>query len=216
MSFHVSFVARSVHAAVALLAISLSALVFSVLTGPAFAGTVSSPMKSAVHHKRHHASVSAHRPSAAALAAFAATTVPAKPLTVPQVETNPIALLQKFSVDDLNAALADAQAQSPPDQTAIQCYTALIPIVQSNVANPLPTGAGMFQLAQKVRDFKALTANLQSPTGPLATLNQACAAWVLDGVNTFLALGTQLGLIAATGGAAGALPFALPFPIKLP
>jgi hypothetical protein len=195
----------------------LPAVVIACVMALGQAQAVAAPVKH-LPHKVRVAHVPPRQPSVSALAAFAAATTPAKSLTAPAVEANPIALLQKFSVDDLTAALADAQAQTPPDQTAIQCYTALIPIVQSNVANPLPTGAGMFQLAQKVRDFKALTANLQSPTGPLATLNQACAAWVLDGVNTFLALGTQLGLIAATGGAGAALPLplALPFPFKLP
>lgn len=164
-----------------------------------------------IHHVVRHAAVPLPRPRAAGLEAYAAGAVatPAvKPgtLTTTAAETNPIQLLQKFSVDDLNAALADAQAQSPPDTTSINCYTALIPIVQSNIANPLPAGPGVFQLAQKVRDFKALTANLQSPTGPLASLNQACAAWVLDGVNTFIGLGAKVGLVAGTGGLGGALP----------
>jgi hypothetical protein len=129
-------------------------------------------------------------------------------LQTSDVEQNPITLIQQFSVDDLNAALVDAQGQNPVDTVAVNCYTALIPIVQSNIANPLPAGPGLFQLAQKVRDFKALTANLQSPTGPLAALNTACAPWVLDGINTFIGLGTQVGLIAAGGG--------LPLPIHLP
>jgi hypothetical protein len=164
------------------------------------------------HHVVKRASVPLPWARPAALEAFAAAATPATPaakpgaLTSTAAETNPIALLQKFSIDDLNAALADAQAQTPPDTTSINCYTALIPIVQSNIANPLPAGPGVFQLAQKVRDFKALTANLQSPTGPLASLNQACAAWVLDGVNTFIGLGAKVGLIAGTGGLGGALP----------
>lgn len=168
------------------------------------------PVRIIVHH-RAHVPLPRPQPSAAALDAFAAVTTPATPvpagkLSTTTVQQNPLALLQKFSIDDLNAALLDAQGQNPPDTTAINCYTALIPIVQSNIANPLPAGPGAFQLAQKVRDFKALTANLQSPTGPLASLNQACAAWVLDGVNTFLGLGAQLGLVVGTGGLGGALP----------
>ena len=202
---------------------SLAAL---AIASPAFAQVAAVPARPAVHHKAHvplpHA-----RPSGEALDAFAAapqkaaavTTAPGA-LTTAAVQQNPLVLLQKFSVDDLNAALADAQAQTPPDSTAVNCYTALIPIVQSNVANPLPAGPGVFQLAQKVRDFKALTANLQSPTGPLASLNQACAAWVLDGVNTFIGLGAQVGLVAGTGGLGGVLPalpgLGLSLPFKLP
>jgi hypothetical protein len=181
-------------------------------------------VRPAIQRHHHAATLLPHaRPSAAALDAFAAappaTSVPAGKLTTSAVQQNPLQLLQKFSVDDLNAALLDAQGQNPPDDTAIQCYTALIPIVQSNAVNPLPAGPGIFQLAQKVRDFKALTANLQSPNGPLASLNRACAAWVLDGVNTFIGLGAQLGVVVGTGGLGGVLP-ALPglglVPFKLP
>jgi hypothetical protein len=74
-----------------------------------------------------------------AAAAFAAVPqprpAPSSALTPNAVQTNPLQLLQKFSVDDLNAALADAQAQNPPDDTAIQCYSALIPMVQSRPWN---------------------------------------------------------------------------------
>lgn len=194
--------------AVMALAIGLAALGLG-WPGVAHAQPATAPAK-AVHHKVAHVPTPPIRPSQEALSAYAAT--PSK-LTQAAVEQNPLTLLQKFSVDDLNAALADAKSQTPPDDTAIQCYTALIPIVQSNIANPLPAGPGMFQLAQKVRDFKALTANLQSPTGPLASLNRACAAWVLDGVNTFLGLGAQLGIVAGSGGVLGGLPFPLPFPL---
>ena len=172
-------------------------------------------VRPAIQRHHHAATPLPHaRPSAAAMDAFAAapsaTSVPAGKLTTSAVQQNPLQLLQKFSVDDLGAALLDAQGQNPPDDTAIQCYTALIPIVQSNAVNPLPAGPGIFQLAQKVRDFKALTANLQSPNGPLASLNRACAAWVLDGVNTFIGLGAQLGVVVGTGGLGGVLPFKLP------
>jgi hypothetical protein len=91
------------------------------------------------------------------------------------------------------------------------CYTALIPIVQTGVANPLPAGLGGFQLLQKGRDLKSAIANLQSPTGPLASLNQACAPLVLDVEHTLVQLGIVGGAIAVAGPAAGlTLPIALP------
>jgi len=120
----------------------------------------------------------------------------AKQLTATQVQQNPLLLLQGFTVSDLEAALADAKAQTPPDTAAASCYTALLAIVQSNVAAPFPAGPGLFQALQKARDAKALIANLQSPTGPLATLNDACAPLVLDAQNTLLGLGVSVGLVA--------------------
>jgi hypothetical protein len=66
-------------------------------------------------------------------------------LTPAAVQNNPLALIQNFAVEDLQAALADAKAQTPPDTAAANCYTALLAVVQSNVANPLPAGPGIFQ-----------------------------------------------------------------------
>jgi hypothetical protein len=131
-------------------------------------------------------------------------TVSSKP-TVAQAQQNPLLVLQQFTVADLQAALADAQAQTPPDTAAVTCYTALIPFVQSQVQNPLPTGAGVFQALQKARDAKAYLANIQSPTGPLAGLNIACAPLVLDVQNTLVTLGVSVGVLANPGGAAATL-----------
>jgi hypothetical protein len=79
--------------------------------------------------------------------------------------------------------------------------------VQSGVANPLPAGLGGFQLLQKARDLKTMLANLQSPNGPMAQLNLACAPLVLDVQNTMVLLGVVGGGVALTGGAGGlALP----------
>lgn len=130
--------------------------------------------------------------------------VSSKP-TVAQAQQNPLVVLQKFTVADLQAALADAQAQTPPDTVAANCYAALIPFVQSQVQNPLPSGAGAFQALQKARDAKAYLANIQSPTGPLAGLNTACAPLVLDVQNTLVTLGVSVGVIANPVGAAAAL-----------
>ena len=130
--------------------------------------------------------------------------VSSKP-TVAQAQQNPLVVLQRFTVQDLQAALADAQAQTPPDTVAANCYTAMIPFVQSQVQNPLPSGAGAFQALQKARDAKAYLANIQSPTGPLAGLNIACAPLILDVQNTLLTLGVSVGVIANPAGAAATL-----------
>lgn len=163
-----------------------------------------------------HAATPLPKPRPAAVAVHAA---PASgTVTQTQALQNPVLVIQQFSVADLQAALADAQAQTPPDATSAACYTALIPIVQSNLANPLPQGPGIFQALQKIRDAKALLANLQSPTGPLAGLNTACAPLILDGENTLIQLGVLGGAVAVTGGAAGllpALPLTLPFPLPI-
>jgi hypothetical protein len=126
-------------------------------------------------------------------------------LTPAAVQNNPLALIKTFTAADLQAALADAQAQNPPDTAAASCYAALLTVVQSNVANPLPAGPGIFQALQKARDAKAVLANLQSPTGPLAGLNTACAPLVLDAQNTLLMLGVNVGLVASPVGAPVAL-----------
>jgi len=125
--------------------------------------------------------------------------------SVTQAQENPLIVVRQFTVADLQAALADAQAQTPPDTVAVNCYTALIPFVQSQAQNPLPAGAGVFQALQKARDAKAYLANIQSPTGPLASLNIACAPLVLDVQNTLVTLGVSVGVIANPAGAAVAV-----------
>ena len=123
-------------------------------------------------------------------------------LTATQVQTNPLLLLQQFSVADLQAALADAQAQTPPDATSIPCYTELLALVNSPINSPLPNSPGLFLALQKARDIKAFLANLQSPTGPLSSLNIACAPLMMDVNATLLALGVGTGIVAGTGGLA--------------
>ena len=130
---------------------------------------------------------------------------PVTKLTVTQAQANPLALLQQFTVADLQAAIADAQQQNPADSVAIGCYTAIMALVQTNVANPLPAGPGLFQAVQKARDAKSALANLTSPTGPLQGLNNACAAIVMDAQSTLLALGVTVGLVANPVGGTAAL-----------
>lgn len=138
-------------------------------------------------------------------------------LTQTQAKSNPLSVLKTFTVNDLQAALDDANAQSPPDIAAANCYSALIPVIQSGIANPLPKGLGAFQALQKARDAKALLANIQSPNGPLAQLNIACAPLVMDAQAVLIQLGVVGGTVAATGGLGIALPAflpgLLPFPI---
>ncbi len=136
-------------------------------------------------------------------AAVAAST--SAKLTATAVQNNPLLLLQQFTENDLNAALADANAQTPPDTAAAACYTALLAVAKTPGVNPLPAGPGVFQALQKARDAKALLASMQSPSGPLAQLNNACAPLVLDAQNTLVALGVTTGLVANPAGAATAL-----------
>lgn len=181
----------------------------------AFGGLHHAEAQTAPVKVQHKVPMPRPQPSASALAAFASTQAPAKQLTAAQVQANPIALGQQFTVADLQAAIDDANAQVPPDTIATACYAAIMPIVQAGVPNPLPAGPGVFQAAQKVRDAQHFVANLQSPTGPLANLVSSCAQWTLDGVNLWVMIGAKVGLVASTAGVGGALPFPLPFPLPL-
>lgn len=131
------------------------------------------------------------------------TTTPGQ-LTVQQVQTNPLLLITQFTTADLQAALADANAQTPPDTAGAACYTALLAVVSSPAANPLPSQAGIFEALQKARDAQAMLANLQSPNGPLASINTACAPIIMNAQNTLIGLGVAAGLIANPTGAAAA------------
>jgi hypothetical protein len=128
-------------------------------------------------------------------------------ITQKQALANPIVVLQRFTLDDVNAALADAKAQTPPDQVAINCYTALASTLQSPVINPLPSGLGAFQALQKARDAKNNLAQLQANGGPLEALKIGCAAYVVDAANVLSLLGLAAGAIAPIG---GVLPIPIP------
>jgi hypothetical protein len=129
------------------------------------------------------------------------------PLSQTVAQQNPAAVLQQFTLTDLQAALADALAQNPPDTIAGNCYQELVTVVQSPAINPLPTGPGAFQLFQKARDLKNIVSALQSNNGPLTALNVACAPLVIDVQTTLIRLGVIGGAVAATG---GLLPIPLP------
>lgn len=144
--------------------------------------------------------------------AMAANTIPLpkaapakKQITATQAQQNPLLVIQQFTATDLQNALADANGQTPPDTVAAACYTALLVVVNNPINNPLPTSPGAFLLFQKGRDLQALLANLQSPTGPLAPINTACAPLILSAQNTLIQLGIIGGgvtAIAASGGTA--------------
>jgi hypothetical protein len=132
-------------------------------------------------------------------------------MTQTQAQSNPLAVIQAFTVGDLQAALADAQAQTPPDTISANCYQALIPIVQTNVQNPLPASLGAFQALQKARDIQTMITNVQATNGPLAPLVVACAPLILSVQNVIVGLGLKAGIIAGVGATGGlALPIALP------
>jgi hypothetical protein len=132
-------------------------------------------------------------------------------LTTAQALSNQVALIQSFTVADLQAALADAQGQTPPDTISASCYSALIPIVQSNVISPLPAGLGGFQALQKARDLQAFAASLSAPNGPLAPLVTACAPLILSVQNVLVGLGLKAGIVAGVATTGGVtLPIALP------
>jgi hypothetical protein len=110
--------------------------------------------------------------------------------------TNAVGALQSFTVADLQNAIGDAQAQTPPDTVAITCYNALLPAVEANVKNPLPAKAGVFMALQKARDLadngSVVLSSIQN--GPI---NTACAPLVLSTSQTLL--GLQAKGIAAAG-----------------
>ena len=118
-------------------------------------------------------------------------------LTQSAVRASPLVLLQRFDVGDIQAALADAEQQNPPDNIAATCYRALIGIVQANVpASIVPPGSGTFQTTQKSRHNKNLNAALQSPAGALSGFGIACAPLMLDDQSTLVAVGIYSGLVA--------------------
>lgn len=164
--------------------------------------------------KRTQAAASMPLPSSDPRGLYDTTAAPSGKPTVTQAQQNPLLVLQQFTVEDLQAALKDAQSQTPPDTTSANCYQALIPFVQQQTQNPLPSGAGIFQALQKTRDAKAYLANIQSPTGPLAGLNQACAPLVLDVQNTLLTLGVQVGVLANPAGGGLAAVAGLPAAVQ--
>lgn len=141
------------------------------------------------------------RAALAALAITSALPANAASLAVTTPATsNPFATLfnsvKTFTVADLQAAADDANAQQPPDTRHAGCWTALIPIAQANLINPLPNGLGAAQAIQKIFDDSKLFGS-QPWKDAVA---QACALTALD-------LGTDLnGLLVKVGATALVIP----------
>lgn len=100
---------------------------------------------------------------------------------------DPFTALRQFTIDDLNAALADAQANN--DLIAAGCWQALIPLVQNNAANPLPSKPGAALAFQKARNFKR-----KVQAGIPEAVTAACAPLILDAQQTILGIGAAVGL----------------------
>ena len=215
-AYQAQVLAGAAKAAPLLLAAVVGMLALNALTGCAdAAGT---PVQAAA------ARAAIHTPKALARA-YVATT--AAPKAAASTSSDPIAVVQQFTVADLQNALADAATPLSPvpagctagllltatgaacvtDPTAAACYTALIPYVQANAVNPLPTKLGAFLAFQKARDLKTLI-NQGIPAG----INNACAPLVLDAANTIVGLAAKIGMGAVVGGinlGIGALPLGL-------
>ncbi len=131
--------------------------------------------------------------SSSALLALTLLSAPA--LAGPQV----VPSLQTFTVDDLKAALADANAQTPPDTRHAQCWEAAIPVVENfKLEAVVPPRPGLAQLMQKTFNLKS--AKSQIPDG----LVQACALTIAD-LN--LTLAQFAGMIGIRAVALPKLPF---------
>ena len=108
--------------------------------------------------------------------------------------SNPIAGVQNFTIQDLQNALADANAQVPPDTRHGQCWAALIPFVQGiNPNGILPKSAGLAQVIQKGFDLQV---TLGKPLFP-DNVVQACSLVVSDLNSSFVKLAGAVGLVAA-------------------
>lgn len=198
----------------------VAALVLMLIASPAFSEdpSIMGPFQAAQRMRMERLAAAAPHAKHTTQVSAPTTTSPVpvqgtKQISKTAAQQNPILVIQQFTVADLEAVLEDARAQTPPDTIAANCYQALIPIVQTGVGNLLPSGApsglGGFQFLQKTRDVKSRIASLQSNTGPLASLNAACAPLVVDTENTLIQLGIVSGGVAASGGLT--LPTVLPF-----
>jgi hypothetical protein len=121
--------------------------------------------------------------------------------SAPAAPSDPLAQLASFTMADLQAADADAKAQTPPDQTAYQCYDYLIAVLPQI---KLPNGGstvGAILAFQRGRD---LANGLNASQGALKSLNLACAPLVIDAQTTLNKL------LAVGGGAAVGTGVGLP------
>jgi hypothetical protein len=219
-------------ATTAVAALKAGVLVLPLLVALSLIALMSHPAFALVRHHRVAAvPVPLSDPRLPANAVLdAGKAAPSAKLTAQQVQQNPLVLIQQFTTNDLNNAIDLANAQTPPDTVAVACWQVLLPIVQAAQTAPGGASAGnALQLGiatgiQDTRDAQSLIANLQSPTGPLAKVNTACAPVVVQLNTTLTLLGVGGGVVAAGGpaaatgaiGALNALLLALPKPIPLP
>ena len=105
--------------------------------------------------------------------------------------------LQDPLVADLQNASADAKLHN--DTRHGPCWDALIPFVQSGLANPLPNKPGLFLLVQKGFDFSA---NANQPLVP-TDVAAACGPVVLDLKVSFAQFLAKIGFVVS--------PIKLPF-----
>jgi hypothetical protein len=117
-------------------------------------------------------------------------------LSAPALAGPPVAPnLQTFTVDDLKAALADANAQTPPDTRHGQCWEAAIPVVENfqlQLKQGLPAGPGLAQLMQKTFNLKSSKSQIPD------ALVQACALTLADLNLTLAQFAGMIGVHAIT------------------
>jgi hypothetical protein len=116
--------------------------------------------------------------------------------------------IQTWTVQDLQAALADATAHG--DTVAMTCYPALITLVQNATttgALPNATPKGGFSTFQAARD---LANAAEGVPGTLKGLNVPCGPMALDAEQTIAQIALQV------GGPAAVAVIAPKFPIPLP
>lgn len=132
---------------------------------------------------------------------------------------DPLTGLRNFTIADLQAASADAKAQTPPDVTASQCYDFLAANLPTLPGVQPGQTVGAILAFQKARD---VVNGATQQSGFLKALNLACAPLVNDVNLTLAKLGILAGGVAATGGAIApvaavglpAIGAALPIPIQ--
>jgi len=110
-------------------------------------------------------------------------------------DPSPVASLQQFTVADLQAALADANARTPPDTRHGKCWQALIPVAQQ-WQSPVhaPTAPGLAELAQTFFDAQAA---LNQPLVPDSVI-EACSETVFDLKIDFARLAGLVGVRVVT------------------
>lgn len=88
-----------------------------------------------------------------------------------------------FVQADLNAAIADAQIQTPPNTQAVACWQAISKIPVTSI----PSGAGLAYLKQRYLDLQGLYVPLNSNCGSIAPL-------FLKAYNQFMSLAASQNL----------------------